>query len=186
MGYAEDKAQREKELAEENLQKVKAGETIFHFRGEQRTKEMCEIAFFKNSIDEYKYIPDEFKTREMTEKYIYSYIARKTSMTGMKFPREHLIANSNELQIKLLSDQAMLMWSVDNFSVDDQKDIELVLKIYIATDENKKKQFIVQYKDITKNKADYTFFDIPEHLLKSLIKNYSDKKLQSLIKLYKD
>jgi hypothetical protein len=185
MGYVEDKVQREKEQAATNLQKVKNGVSLFSFRGEERTKEMCEIAFARD-IDEYKYISDKFKTLEMTTKYIRYNVSSGKSLLGMTFPLEHLFANDKELLIELLANKPYMLWSSKNFPKEVYDDLVLVIRIYLRTKQSLKKEFIKTYNEITKDKnAD--IFSIPEIVLDKMEKSgITDKKVQAMIKLYKD
>jgi hypothetical protein len=185
MGYVEDKVQREKEQAATNLQKVKNGEALFHFRGEERTKEMCEIAFDRD-IDDYKYIPDKFKTLEMTTKFFRDKLSSGKSLFGMAFPFEHLLANNKELLIELLANEPGMMWSEKNFPKEFYDDLELAIAIYLRVKQSLKKEFIKTYNEITKNKNTF-IFSIPEIVLSKVVKSgITDKKIKAMIKLYKD
>jgi hypothetical protein len=185
MGYAEDKEQREKEKLAANLQKVKNGETLFNFRGEERTEEMCEIAF-KRDIDEYKYIPDNFKTLEMTTKFIRDKISSRKSLFGMAFPLEHLLENDKEILIELLSNEPDMMWSLKIFPKEFYDDLELVITIYLRAKQALKKSFIETYNKITKDK-NTVIFSIPEIVLVKMVKSgITDRKIEAMIKLYKD
>lgn len=168
---------------ENDVKEIKNGKSLFYYRGEDRTENMCKAAFERDNT-QYSYIPDKFKTLKMTQDFIIKKIKDNYSFTGISFPREHILADDRLLQKTLIAYQDILMWDKNIFSAEDRDNLELGIDIFLMVPGSKQKDFKDTYKSVTKDK--YDFFNIPVNILKEVRKNKNPKALTALMLLYKD